>query len=274
MTALRRLKQNLALWLRVLARPARIPPGRRATLWPIRGWITVAALAAILLVVAVSMLLLDAFLIGQARKLPPWLRIAFEWITLFGSSAWFLWPSAILLLVIAASSWSKLSRVPRGILGAIVVRIGFVFLAVGGPMLFVNVIKGLIGRARPYVSETTDPYSYVPFIWEASYASLPSGHAANSFAAAVAIGALWPRMRLPMWAYAVIIATSRVVVNMHFPSDVIVGAIVGLVGALLVRGWFAARRLGFIVGTDGAVHRLPGPSWRRAKVVAGKLLAP
>jgi undecaprenyl-diphosphatase len=67
---------------------------------------------------------------------------------------------------------------------------------------------------------------------------------------------------------------SRVVVNAHFPSDVIAGAVAGLVGALVVRGWFAARRLGFVVGRDSTIHRLPGPSWRRTKAVARKLLAP
>ena len=41
------------------------------------------------------------------------------------------------------------------------------------------------------------------------------------------------------------IAFSRVVVVAHYPSDVLAGALVGAVGALLVRDWFAARRLGF-----------------------------
>jgi hypothetical protein len=55
---------------------------------------------------------------------------------------------------------------------------------------------------------------------------------------------------------------------------VLAGAIVGAVGALLVRDWFAARRLGFAVAADGQVRRLPGPSFARIKRVAGRLLAP
>jgi hypothetical protein len=40
----------------------------------------------------------------------------------------------------------------------------------------------------------------------------------------------------------------------------------------LVRDWFAGRRLGFAVGSDGAVHPLPGPSARRIiKAVARRL---
>jgi membrane-associated phospholipid phosphatase len=274
MTALRRMGLRLATWLRVLVRPSRIPPERRTPLWPVKGWITVAALAAILIVVAGSMWLFDALLIGEARLLPKRVIATFEWITWFGNSGWFLWPTGILLLIIAASPWSKLPRMSQGVLAAIVVRTGFIFLAIGLPALFVTIAKRFFGRARPYVWEVTDPYSYSPFIWKASYASFPSGHATNAFAAAIAIGALWPRARLPMWIFALVIAISRVVVNAHFPSDIIVGAVVGVVGALLVRGWFAARHLGFTVGSDATIHRLPGPSWRRTKAVARKLLAP
>jgi membrane-associated phospholipid phosphatase len=271
---LRRLRQNLAAWLHALARPSRIPPERRTPLWPVKGWITVAALAAILVVVAGSMWLFDALLIGEARLLPKRVVATFEWITWFGNSGWFLWPTGILLLIIAVSPWSKLSRMSQSVLAAVVVRTGFIFLAVGVPALFVTIIKRVVGRARPYVWQVTDPYSYSPFIWKASYASLPSGHASNAFAAAIAIGALWPRARLPMWIYALVIAISRVVVNAHFPSDIIVGAVIGTIGALLVRSWFAARHLGFAIGSDATIHRLPGPSWRRSKAVARKLLAP
>ena len=77
-----------------------------------------------------------------------------------------------------------------------------------------------------------------------------------------------------MWIFALVIAISRVVVNAHFPSDVVAGAVMGIVGALLVRGWFAARHLAFTVGSDAIIHRLPGPSWRRTKAVARRLLAP
>jgi undecaprenyl-diphosphatase len=58
------------------------------------------------------------------------------------------------------------------------------------------------------------------------------------------------------------------VVTAHHPSDVIAGAIFGAVGAFLVRNWYARRDLAFTVLADGAVLRMPGPSWRRIKAVA------
>jgi undecaprenyl-diphosphatase len=151
------------------------------------------------------------------------------------------------------------------------VRIGFVFTAIAVPGLFVTTLKRLIGRARPMVEGNT--WAYEPLGWQVEYASLPSGHATTAFSALVALGALFPEARALLWIYAVLIAVSRVVVTAHHPSDVVAGAIVGAVGALLVRNWFAARRLGFWVGSDGAVRKLPGPSLRHLKGALRKLRA-
>lgn len=269
MTGLRRFGKTLLTWLRVVTRPSRIH-ARGNPLWPMKGRILIAALVAILAVM-VSMLFIDAPLIGKALLAPQWLRYAFSWITWFGTAGWFLVPTGV-LLVIAASRWSRLSHFSQAVLATVVVRLGFVFLAIAVPGLIVAIVKRLIGRARPFVGEIANPFSYDPLGWE-PYASFPSGHATNAFAAAIAVGAVWPKARGPMWIYAVFIAVSRVMVDAHFPSDIVAGAIVGSVGAMMVRAWFAARSLGFSVGQDGIIHHFPGPSWRRVKEVARKLWA-
>ena len=87
------------------------------------------------------------------------------------------------------------------------------------------------------------------------------------------IGPLFPRLRPLLWIYAVTIAMSRVIISAHYPSDTIAGAAVGAFGAVLVREWFAARRLGFYAGCDGKVHVMPGPSFKRIKKVARSLFA-
>ena len=133
-------------------------------------------------------------------------------------------------------------------------------------------MKRLIGRARPLVGADAGPSSISRSAGDVEYASLPSGHATTAFAA-LAIGALWPRLRPFAWAYALTIAVSRVVLTAP-PSDVLAGAVFGLVGALLVRDWFAARRLGFVLGADGTCRALPGPSFARIKRVARQLVAP
>jgi undecaprenyl-diphosphatase len=262
---------NIGAWFITLFREPRIADSRWWPLWPVTGRLVIGAALSIL-VLAVTMRLLDVWAITEARALPGWISASFDEITDFGKSGWFLWPIGLVLLAIAALASPALPRFSQRVLAAIVVRLGFVFLAIALPGLFGTIIKRLIGRARPFVGGVADPFLYAPFGWSAAYASFPSGHATNAFAAAVAIGAFWPRLRPVLWLYAVVIAVSRVVVTAHHPSDVIAGAILGVVGALLVRSWFASRRLGFAVGGDGLVHARPGPSWRRIKKVALQLV--
>jgi membrane-associated phospholipid phosphatase len=56
-----------------------------------------------------------------------------------------------------------------------------------------------------------------------------------------------------MIVYAFLIAASRLVLLAHHPSDVVAGALIGVVGAMAVRYWFAARRLGFAIRRDGQI---------------------
>jgi PAP2 superfamily protein len=85
---------------------------------------------------------------------------------------------------------------------------------------------------------------------------------------AFAVSALWPQTRFFMLAYALVICATRLVLLAHHPSDVVAGALVGVIGAMVVRYWFAARRLGFAIERDGAIVALPGPSLERLKRVA------
>jgi undecaprenyl-diphosphatase len=253
-------------WLRQLEHHARTTFAilfrrpRSAFGWWRPGPLAAAAALAIVAVVA-TMFALDAWAIGGARRLPAALVAAAREFTDLGKSGWFLWPLGVVLVGLALIDSPHLARVSRAVLAAFAVRIGFVFLAIALPGLFATIIKRLIGRGRPFVGP--DIWAYEPLGWQVRYASLPSGHATTAFAALVAIGAIFPQARALMWIYAVLIAVSRVVVTAHHPSDVIAGAIVGAVGALMVRNFFAARRLGFAVTADGRVRPMPGPSIHR-----------
>ena len=266
-TALRRCGANVAAAFALLARPVRRHVQNPWPLDPQR--LAIAAGVAVAIFLAV-MFLFDAAAIRGVGHLPNWIVWSFDQITDFGKSGWFLWPLGILFLCLAALP--SLLRVPQLVLTAIMVRVGFLFVAIAAPSLFDTIIKRMIGRARPLVGGSLDPYLFSPFKWTAEYASLPSGHGTTAFAALVAFGSLWPRWRTIFWIYALLIAVSRVVVTAHYPSDVLAAAVVGVVGALLVRRWFALRGLGFSVGPEGAVHQLPGPSLKRIKSVARELL--
>jgi membrane-associated phospholipid phosphatase len=261
----RRILRNAKEWFALLGRKPRPAPVRVAWRTPAR-----LALGALLglAVIAGTMALIDAPMIVAVGGLPEWVVRLFNALTDFGTSDWFLIPIGLVLLMLAAIAAPALSHVSRLVLVTFTVRLGFVFAAIALPGLFVTIVKRLIGRARPFIGGDADPFHYLPFIWRPDYASLPSGHATNVFAALVAVGLVWPRLRGIMLVYALIIAASRVIVLAHHPSDVIAGALVGTFGALLVRDWFAARRLGFAIDPAGGVRALPGPTLRRLKTVA------
>jgi membrane-associated phospholipid phosphatase len=250
----------LALPIRAPRRPAtgaRLLPAARLAL----GLLAAAAL------IGAAMLVLDGWALGQQKRMPIWVINLFNEITDYGRSGWFLWPCGILIIALAVLA-ATTQRLARLTVVSLIVRLEFIFVAIALPGLVVTVVKRLIGRVRPSI---VGPFAYVPFSWRPDYASMPSGHATTAFAVAVALGALWPRARPLLWLYAIVIAASRVIIAAHYPSDVIAGACVGGFAALIVRNYFAARRLGFAAAPDGSVRALAGPSWRRIRSIAARL---
>ena len=57
--------------------------------------------------------------------------------------------------------------------------------------------------------------------------SFPSGHATTSFACATLLAAVEPRLRVPLYVLAALIAFSRLEVGVHFPLDVLAGSALG-----------------------------------------------
>jgi membrane-associated phospholipid phosphatase len=266
-SALRRCAANVMTALTLLSRPTR---AHARFLSPRPLAIAAGIAVAVLLILMVT---IDAAAIRGVRYVPRWIVAFFDEITDYGKSGWFLWPLGLLFIALASLP-SALTPFSQRVLAAIMVRIGFLFTAIAVPSLFVTIVKRMIGRARPMVGGSLDPFLFSPFAWHPAYAGLPSGHATTAFAVLVAFGTLWPRARTVLLIYALLIAVSRVIVNAHYPSDVFAGALVGMAGAILVRRYFAQRRLGFAIEADGRIHQYSGPSLRRIKAVARGLLAP
>ncbi|HKS19630.1 MAG TPA: phosphatase PAP2 family protein [Bradyrhizobium sp.] len=223
--------------------------------------------------IIVLMYLLDATEIGL---MPP-RGTASLWpvriLTDFGKSAYVLWALAgmsFMVLVVSAAARGT----ARSLLLGLGTRLQFLFFAVLLPVLTGEVLKWAVGRGRPFVGGEANAFNFSHFAGTEAYASFPSGHAVTSFALAFGVSALWPRARIAMLVYAVVIAATRLVLLAHHPSDVVAGALVGVIGAMFVRYWFAARRLGFAIGRDGTVVPLPGPSLERFKRVARSPFGP
>lgn len=82
-------------------------------------------------------------------------------------------------------------------------------------------IKVAVGRKRPLLEE------HPPLARAPTKLSFPSAHATSSLAAATALGRVAPQGRPALYALAAAICVSRPYLGMHYPSDVLAGAVLG-----------------------------------------------
>ena len=120
----------------------------------------------------------------------------------------------------------------RGLWAALTVMVGMAL-----PWGAAELLKLVFRRARPFdaIASAPERIQFEPH----SY-SFPSGDAALAMGAAVALGQLFPRLRLPVILLAAGIALARVAVGVHYPFDVTAGAVIGVAGGLL-SPWIVTR---------------------------------
>lgn len=89
---------------------------------------------------------------------------------------------------------------------------------------FSSVLKYTINRDRPFVT-----YNFIQKCTEGGSPSFPSGHTSDAFAIASALSLAYPKWYIiaPSFLWAGAIAYSRMDLGVHYPSDVLAGAIIG-----------------------------------------------
>lgn len=143
---------------------------------------------------------------------------------LLASAWWVKWP--LIAAVGACGDASCRRKLPTAALAALSAA------AVTG--IAVTLLKGAFDRSRPPIADPgLDPVGVIP-----GSASFPSGHSATAFAAAVAVGLLYPRLMKPLLVLAAVVAVSRVYLGVHYATDVLAGSLLGAAIGLAI-GWAA-----------------------------------
>ena len=176
----------------------------------------------------------------RARGLPPWLEDA-ERVDLGLYAAIARTPTPALDRVMSrvsrAADYSKVSIGAAGLLAATGDR-GRRAAAMGlasvgaAAALFNLVVKPLSRRSRP--DRIAGEVPIARHVRMPASTSFPSGHTATAFAFATGVGRVLPQAAVPLHAVAALVGYSRVHTGVHYPGDVVAGAVSGTIVAQLV----------------------------------------
>jgi membrane-associated phospholipid phosphatase len=107
-----------------------------------------------------------------------------------------------------------------------------VFLIALAPALagaVTTLIKWCVFRPRPAIVAGWEARVSDSAFNQESFQSFPSGHTATAFALATALAMMYPHGRVYFYGLAVLVGVQRVLVQTHYPSDVLVGSLIGFV---------------------------------------------
>jgi len=115
-------------------------------------------------------------------------------------------------------------------------------------IITINTTKSVVARLRPNVDETMN--TLIRVAHHSSNYSFFSGHAASSFSI-VMLAVLFLRKKFPLihmvWLYPILFSFSRIYLGVHYPSDIVVGAIVGSFFALIFYRMYQKFRAPYIM---------------------------
>jgi undecaprenyl-diphosphatase len=114
---------------------------------------------------------------------------------------------------------------------AILWRRPYPFLLVAATSITTSLLNALFKYAVQRDRPPTIILDPKPLMEVPTTSSFPSGHTSTSFACAYVISRLAPRLTIPVFVLAALIGFSRVYVGVHYPLDVVAGAIFGVIVA-------------------------------------------
>ena len=138
-----------------------------------------------------------------------WANYFFLYLTYVGNAFIFLFLFLLPLYFLKKKSFSS----------------GFIFTLISFALSFIFVYAGkhFLPRSRP-CKVFPDIKALGPIL---KYGSFPSGHSAVAFAGAVMFSYFFPKYSYLFYILAFLVAFSRIYLGVHFPSDVLVGGVIG-----------------------------------------------
>lgn len=157
----------------------------------------------------------------RTDMLTPFMKI----VTFLGNGGWFWILCAVVLLAIPKTRKTGYAAVLSLIFGVIVTNL---------------LLKNIVARPRPFA----EIEALIPLIAKPTDFSFPSGHTTASFAVALVMLRMLPKkIGIPAVVLAALVAFSRLYLGVHYPTDVLTGFVVALVGSLLAV-WGVRTKLG------------------------------
>jgi membrane-associated phospholipid phosphatase len=117
-------------------------------------------------------------------------------------------------------------------------KAAIIFISVAISAIVANILKYTVDLPRPY-----ELYPYIAKLGSGGSPSFPSGHTADAFAFFMALSLIKRKwfVIVPCLLWASLVGYSRMSLGVHFPSDVLAGALIGIFCALAVY-WFWTKR--------------------------------
>ena len=122
----------------------------------------------------------------------------------------------------------------RGLWASLKPQAAYVFVTMTAAGLPELLIKFAVGRTRPRLWLEQGEFTLHPFTHGWAVNSFPSGHSQAVWAAMIALSVIFPRYRWAFIAIAILVALSRVMLTVHWVSDALAGAWLGLAAAMIV----------------------------------------
>lgn len=149
----------------------------------------------------------------------PWLTKLMTYITYLGSKEFTLSiPFSFIIISLFESGNTKL------IYGI------EIFISLSISHIFIHFVKRIANRPRPY-EKISDSRKLIITLEEYSF---PSGHTTASFAIATSLSFIFPNFNFFFYSLALLVGLSRIHLGVHYPTDIIIGSIIGFVFSWII----------------------------------------